>query len=127
MERNFTRRDFLAMAAAGAAVSLGGFGRAFAQPTQDKRVIVIGGGFAGATCAKYLRRADPAIQVTLIERQRSYVTPPSSNLVVTGLRPLSAITLGSDALSRNHGIRIVYGNAASIDPDASKVALENGM
>jgi sulfide dehydrogenase [flavocytochrome c] flavoprotein subunit len=126
MERNFTRRDFLSMAAAGAVVSLGGFGRAFAQSTQNKRVVVIGGGFAGATCAKYLRRADPAIQVTLIERQRNYVTPPSSNLVVTGLQPLSAITLGYDKLRLNHVVKMVYGNAVSIDPAGKKVALESG-
>lgn len=126
MKQNFSRRDFLSLAAAGTAASLVGLGKAFAQPAQDKRVVVIGGGFAGATCAKYLRRADPAIQVTLIERQRSYVTPPSSNLVAIGLRPLSAITLGYDKLSRNHGIQMVYGNAASIDPTGKTVALENG-
>ncbi|HEY9147241.1 MAG TPA: NAD(P)/FAD-dependent oxidoreductase [Thiobacillus sp.] len=126
MKQNFTRRDFLSLAAAGTAASLVGFGKAFAQPAQDKRVLVIGGGFAGATCAKYLRRADPTIQVTLIERQRTYVTPPSSNLVATGLRPLSAITLDYDKLSRNHGIQMAYGNAASIDPAGKTVALENG-
>ena len=126
MKQNFTRRDFLSLAAAGTAASLVGLGKAFAQPAQDKRVVVIGGGFGGATCAKYLRRADPAIQVTLIERQRTYVTPPSSNLVAVGLRPLSAITLGYDKLSRNHGIQMAYGNAASIDPAGKTVALENG-
>jgi len=110
------------MTAAGAVVSLGSFGRTFAQSPQDKRVVVIGGGFAGATCAKYLRRADSAIQVTLIERQRNYVTPPSSNLVVTGLQPLSAITLGYDKLRLNHGVKVVYGNAVSIDPAGKKVA-----
>ena len=94
MKQNFTRRDFLALAAAGTAISLSGIGRAFAQSAQDKRVVIIGGGFAGATCAKYLRRTDPTIQVTLIERQRNYVTPPSSSLVVVGLQQLSAITLG---------------------------------
>ncbi len=126
MKHNFTRRDFLSLAAAGTVASLVGLGKAFAQAAQDKRVVVIGGGFAGATCAKYLRRADPAIQVTLIERQRRYVTPPSSNLVATGLRPLSAITFGYDKLSRNHGIQMVYGNAMSIDPTGKTVALENG-
>jgi sulfide dehydrogenase [flavocytochrome c] flavoprotein subunit len=126
MERNFTRRNFLSLAAAGAAISLGGFGRALAQSTRDKRVVVIGGGFAGATCAKYLRRADPAIQVTLIERQRNYVTPPSSNLVVAGLQPLSAITLGYDKLRLNHGVKVVNGNAVSIDAAGRKVALESG-
>jgi sulfide dehydrogenase [flavocytochrome c] flavoprotein subunit len=126
MKGNFTRRDFLSLAAAGTAVSLCGIGRAFAQPVQDKHVIVIGGGFAGATCAKYLRRADPTIQVTLIERQRNYVTPPSSNLVAIGLRPLSAITLSYDKLHRNHGVNVVYGNAVSIDSTGRKVELESG-
>jgi sulfide dehydrogenase [flavocytochrome c] flavoprotein subunit len=122
MKRNFSRRDLLFLAAA----SIGGLGRAFAQSVQDKRVVVIGGGFAGATCAKYLRRADPTIQVTLIERQRNYVTPPSSNLVAIGLQPLSAITFGYDKLRRNHGVNVVYGNAVSIDPAGRKVALESG-
>lgn len=126
MERSFSRRDFLSMAAAGAAVSLAGFGRTFAQSTRGKRVVVIGGGFAGATCAKYLRRADPTIHVTLIERQRTYVTPPSSNLVVIGLQPLSAITLNQDKLRLNHGVKVVYDNAVSIDPAGRKVALESG-
>jgi len=123
MKQNFTRRDFLSLVTAGAAASISGLGRASAQ---DKRVVVIGGGFAGATCAKYLRRADPTIQVTLIERQRNYVTPPSSNLVAIGLQPLSAITLGYDKLRRNHGVNVVYGNAVSIDPAGKKVALESG-
>lgn len=123
MKQNFTRRDFLSLVTAGAAASISGLGRASAQ---DKRVVVIGGGFAGATCAKYLRRADPTIQVTLIERQRNYVTPPSSNLVAIGLQPLSAITLGYDKLRRNHGVNVVYGNAVSIDAAGKKVALESG-
>ena len=123
MKQNFTRRDFLSLVTAGAAASISGLGRASAQ---DKRVVVIGGGFAGATCAKYLRRADPTIQVTLIERQRNYVTPPSSSLVVVGLQQLSAITLGYDKLRRNHGVNVVYGNAVSIDPAGRKVALESG-
>ena len=123
MKQNFTRRDFLSLVTAGAAASISGLGRAAAQ---DKRVVVIGGGFAGATCAKYLRRADPTLQVTLIERQRNYVTPPSSTLVAIGLLPLSAITLGYDKLSQNHGVKVVYGNAVSIDPAGKKVALESG-
>lgn len=123
MKQNFTRRDFLSLVTAGAAASISGLGRA---SSQDKRVVVIGGGFAGATCAKYLRRADPSVQVTLIERQRNYVTPPSSNLVAIGLQPLSAITLGYDKLRRNHGVNVVYGNAVSIDAAGKKVALESG-
>lgn len=126
MERNVTRRDFLSMAAVGTVVALGGFGRAFARPTQGKHVVIIGGGFAGATCAKYLRRADPGVRVTLIERQRNYVTPPSSSLVVIGLQPLSALTLGYDRLRLHHGVNMVYGNAVSVDPAGRKVALESG-
>ncbi len=51
------------------------------------RVVVVGGGFGGATCAKYLRRADPSLEVTLLEPHRQFVTCPFSNAVLVGLLP----------------------------------------
>lgn len=126
MERHLSRRTFLSIAAAAAAVSVSRFGRAFAEPVRSKHVVIVGGGFAGATCAKYLRRADPTIQVTLIERERNYVTPPSSNLVVAGLQPLKDLTVSYDKLQRNHGVRVVFGDAVSIDPAGRTVALKSG-
>src|SRR5206468_3640071 len=54
------------------------------------RVVVVGGGFAGASCARALRRADPRIAVTLVEPNATFVACPFSNSVISGLRELSA-------------------------------------
>src|SRR5450755_4222729 len=57
------------------------------------RVVVVGGGFAGATCALGLRRLDPTIEVTLVDPQLRYVTCPMSNSVLAGLRDLGSISV----------------------------------
>src|SRR2546427_1114146 len=62
------------------------------------RVVVVGGGFGGATCAKYLRRADSSLDVTLVEPQRQFVTCPFSNAVLVGLRDLASVTHTYDDL-----------------------------
>jgi NADPH-dependent 2,4-dienoyl-CoA reductase/sulfur reductase-like enzyme len=54
------------------------------------RVVVIGGGFAGASCARALRQADPRIAVTLVEANATFTACPFSNEVIAGLRELSA-------------------------------------
>ena len=61
---------------------------AIAQGTA--RVVVIGGGFAGATCARQLKRFDPKIQVTLVETNPTFTACPFSNAVIAGLRELNA-------------------------------------
>ncbi len=126
-----TRREFLGFAARcaalGASSGLGLSSAALGQArTQGARVVIVGGGFAGATCAKYLRRADPTLAITLIERNRRYVTGPASNQVVAGLRALADITLGYEALNRNYDIQFVHGRATAIDTTGKKVALQSG-
>lgn len=83
----FNRRDFLKIAGlAGVAASLPLIaGRASAAATKA-RVVVIGGGPGGATAAKYIRKADPSIEVTLIERNQHYHTCFMSNEVLAGVR-----------------------------------------
>jgi sulfide dehydrogenase [flavocytochrome c] flavoprotein subunit len=90
------------------------------------RVVVVGGGFAGATCAKYLRRADPGVEVTLIEPHRQCVTCPFSNAVLAGLRDLASITYTYDSLRQRHGVRIVHATATALDPAARHVTLDDG-
>ena len=61
-------------------------------------VVVIGAGFGGATAARYLRRLDPAVDVTLVEREASIVTCPFSNAVLGGYETLQGITRSLDGL-----------------------------
>jgi len=118
-----TRRQFLALA--GSLPLTGVYARrAWAQTLA--RVVVVGGGFGGATCAKYIRRADPAIEVTLVEPRRQFVTCPFSNAVLAGLRDMVSLTYGYDGLQQRHGVRVVHATATEIDPSARRVTLDNG-
>ncbi len=63
------------------------------------RVVVVGGGFAGATCARALKRIDPRITVTLVEASPTFTACPFSNNVIAGLRDLTAQQFGYDKLA----------------------------
>jgi len=96
-------------------------------PTRPKsRVIVIGGGMAGATLAKYLRLWGDAVDVTLIERNPKYLSNIMSSLVLTGQRTLSGLTFGYDTLQSRYGVRLVVGEVVEVDPVAAKVRLASG-
>jgi len=87
------------------------------------RVLVVGGGYGGATAAKYVRLlSDHKIDVVLVEPGDAFVSCPASNLVLGGSKTLADITLPYATLSSNHGVRIVKDTVASIDP-AKKVAV----
>jgi sulfide dehydrogenase [flavocytochrome c] flavoprotein chain len=90
------------------------------------RVVVVGGGFGGATCAKYIRRADAAIEVTLVEPRRQCITCPFSNAVIAGLRDMASITHGYDSLRQRHSVRVVQASATAIDPVTRRVTLDDG-
>ena len=90
------------------------------------RVVVIGGGFAGATLAKYVRMWNPKIQVTLIEPNPSHVSCILSNLVMTGALGMNAITLRYDTLRSKYGVSLVADRAVSIDAVNRIVTTQNG-
>jgi NADPH-dependent 2,4-dienoyl-CoA reductase/sulfur reductase-like enzyme len=94
-------------------------------PKRGPRVVVIGGGWGGATAAKYVRLLDPAIEVILIEPNRAFVSCPFSNLVLAGLRTIDSLTMGYDGL-RKHGVRIIHDTATAIEPAAKRVRLGEG-
>lgn len=127
--KNMKRRDFIGwLASGGAVMTLGGLGfpaSIFAQ-AKGQRVVIVGGGFGGATAAKYLRRANPDIAITLVEREESYVTGPFSNTVLAGMNSLEDITLGYGDLRQHYKIDTVRGNVVDIDATAGKVMLEGG-
>ena len=116
----FSRRTLLKSATAASAAALLP-GPSLAQT--PARVVVVGGGFAGATCARELKR--DGLAVTMVEPNATYTACPFSNGVVAGLRPLSAQQFGYDALKKE-GIAIAAQNATRVDPQAKQVMLDDG-
>ncbi len=91
------------------------------------RVVVVGGGYGGATAAKYLRLwSGGSIAVTLVERNAQFVSCPMSNLVLGGSRQLADISVPYDTLGRRHGVRVVHESAIDVDADRRRVRLANG-
>ncbi len=90
-------------------------------------VVIVGAGFGGTTAAKYLRLlSNQQINVTLIEPDPYFVSCPLSNLVITGSKSMSDITLSYKALQQNYGIQVIKDRVASIDPLKRKlVTLQN--
>ncbi len=124
---NLTRRSFLKRSA-GLALSVGTAANWVAPAIAGAgkgRVVVIGGGYGGALAAKYVRRADPAIEVILIERKREYISCPLSNPVIVGLREMREQTWRYDGL-RARGIQVVHETAQSVDPAKKTIALQEG-
>jgi NADPH-dependent 2,4-dienoyl-CoA reductase/sulfur reductase-like enzyme len=90
------------------------------------RVVVIGGGYGGATAAKYLRLwGEGRIEVTLVEPSRSFVSCPMSNLVLGGSKTLADITVSYDGL-RQRGVNVVHDMAAAVDAAKKEVRLASG-
>jgi NADPH-dependent 2,4-dienoyl-CoA reductase/sulfur reductase-like enzyme len=109
----------------GALAALGGCATSAGVPAAA-RVVVVGGGYGGATAAKYVRLlSDNAIDVVLVEPNRSFISCPISNLVVGGVRQLADITLPYDGL-RRHGVTVVHDTVASVDAAKKTVSLAGG-
>jgi len=119
---NATRRDFLKIGL-GASIALVPL-PAFAQGS-GPRAVVVGGGFAGATCARALRHADPRIVVTLVEANPTFTACPFSNAVITGLRELSAQQFTYERVAAD-GVTVVRGTATAVDPQGRTVTLADG-
>lgn len=121
MRRKASRRAILKSALAGIA--------ALAAPPvlgQAKaHVIVIGGGFAGATCARQLKAADGTIAVTLVEPNARFTACPFSNAVIAGLRPIEAQYFGYDGV-KQAGIDIAGQIVVAIEAEARQVHFADG-
>jgi sulfide dehydrogenase [flavocytochrome c] flavoprotein chain len=91
------------------------------------KVVVIGGGYAGATAAKYIRMwSDYGIQVTLVEPNPTFISCPISNLVIGGSKTLADITTPYDNLVKRHGVQMVQDRVTSIDAEKRMVKLAGG-
>ncbi len=119
------RRDFLKVgAAAGAMASLygcAGGGKA------SGHVVVVGGGYGGATVAKYLRMwSEGSVQVTLIERNPTFISCPISNLVIGGTKTMEDITVSYDGLKNKWGVRIIQDDVVAVDAAKRSISLAKG-
>jgi sulfide dehydrogenase [flavocytochrome c] flavoprotein subunit len=108
---------------------IAGIGATIASPAIVRgqaaaRIVVIGGGFGGATAAKYAKQWAPAAQVTLVEPAERFITCPYSNLVLGGLRDMASITHSYDKLAQR--VTLVRDSAAAIDAEARSVRLQGG-
>jgi NADPH-dependent 2,4-dienoyl-CoA reductase/sulfur reductase-like enzyme len=119
------RRQFLKAGAAGMALA-GVAGCAAPGGNAAKgRVAVVGGGYGGATAAKYVRMLDADIEVVLIEPNEAFVSCPISNMVLGGFRSMADITTPYSGLAR-HGVKVVRDSATAIDLEKKQVRLAQG-
>src|SRR6202048_1444076 len=121
--RPVTRRNVVRGMAAAAA--------SFALPSPSTaqsaaRIVVIGGGFAGASCARALRRIDAKLQVTLIEPVSIFTACPFSNEVIAGLRQIEAQQFGYDKIAAE-GVTVIAQQAKTVDPQKRMVGLADGQ
>src|SRR5437667_12443663 len=122
-----TRREFLRTSWAGLGLLAAGCAPKVSDFAQKpgRRVVVIGGGWGGASAAKYVRLADPSIEVILLEPNKEFVSCPFSNLVLSGVRTIESITFGYGRL-RDHGVRVLHQMATAIEPEARRGRVGDG-
>ncbi len=124
-----SRRSFLRSSAALGLLGAAGLSACASMTNVPSKatVVVIGGGFGGATAAKYVRLlSDYKIDVVLIEPQDAFASCPMSNLVVSGIKQMDFLTTSYASLSKNHGITVVKDFADSIDTAKKTVTLRGG-
>ncbi|PUA20291.1 NAD(P)/FAD-dependent oxidoreductase [Glaciimonas sp. PCH181] len=91
------------------------------------RVVIIGGGYGGATAAKYLRMwSRGKIEVIVVEPNAYFVSCPVSNLVLSGEKTLEDITFSFDLLKQHHGVQWIQDTVTAIDPERSEIRLSKG-
>ena len=113
--------------ALGSLSALPGCATLTSQAPAKAQVVVIGGGYGGATAAKYVRvLSNYKISVVLIEPNKTFISCPMSNLVLGGSKTMAQITTPYTALSSKHGVSLVHDLVTAIDPAKKTVRLKNG-
>jgi sulfide dehydrogenase [flavocytochrome c] flavoprotein chain len=123
------RRQFIHALGAGSALGSAAFIAGCATPASPSgpRVVIVGGGYGGATVAKYIRMwSDQTVQVTLVEPNASFVSCPISNLVIGGSKTIADVTTPYDNLVKRHGVSVVRDTVTAIDAERKVVRLGSG-
>ncbi len=120
-----TRREFIKWLSASAGISAIAGCATMDDTGAAGRVVVIGGGFSGATAARYIRMWAPDIAVTLIERNTEFVSCPMSNLVLGGNARIEDMTFGYEGL-RKRGVQVLRDDTVAVDAGKRQVRLASG-
>jgi len=127
MSNTISRRTFNKMLISGlAGSSFLMSGASLMASVRKARVVIIGGGFGGAAAARYLRKLDPAISVTLIEPKTVFHTCPMSNYVIGGISSMQDIAHNYRILKGKYGVEVIHDMATVIDPVKKSVKLKSG-
>ena len=95
-------------------------------PKNKKRVVVIGGGFGGATAAKYIKKFSPETEVILIEQNKEYYTCPFGNTVIAGMNDIEYIKHDYETLKSKYKIEVIHKKVKKVDGSTNSVILEDG-
>ncbi len=119
-----SRRQFIQLAGSSTGLWLAGCQNRKIKPS-SAHVVIIGGGFGGATAAKTIKQLDPSIKVSLIEPNKHYITCPGSNWVLGGLRELQSLVVSYQQLSSHYDIDLIHHKVTLINPEKHFVTLSN--
>ncbi|MCK4840292.1 MAG: FAD-dependent oxidoreductase [Methylococcales bacterium] len=119
-----SRRNFIKYTSGSTGLLLSGcYNKSF--NSKSAHVVIIGGGYAGATAAKTIRMLDPMIKVTLIEPKTQYISCPGSNWVFAGLKAIDSLSFGYQNLSKHYGVKLIHDRVTDINPAKHLITLSN--
>jgi sulfide dehydrogenase [flavocytochrome c] flavoprotein chain len=121
-----TRREFVKWLSAASALSAVTGCATAPRAKSAGKVVVIGGGYSGATAAKYVKLWGPAIEVTLVEPNPVFISCPLSNRVLAGTMKIEELTIPYDTLGSKHGVKLIRDSALAVDPEKRQVRLTTG-
>ena len=123
---NMNRRAFLKSTSAVTTSAAAALSGCATLGHSGPKVVIVGGGYGGATAAKYIKMWSPNIEVTLIERDIEFVSCPLSNLVLGGSQTMKDITLTYDTLQKKYGVKMVRGEAIAVDAEKKIIRMARG-
>jgi sulfide dehydrogenase [flavocytochrome c] flavoprotein subunit len=120
-----TRRRLLKLVGGSSALALMGV-PIMSRASFKARVVIVGGGYGGATVAKYVRLTDPRIEVVLIEKKPKFISCALSNEVISGERSIESLTFAYTDLVNLYGVKVVHDEVVEIDPANKVVSTKSG-
>ena len=124
---NLTRRELLKLLGSSAAIAgTSSLPFSLSAASNTAHVIVVGGGFGGATCVNYLHRFDSNLKITLIEPAKTFVTCPFSNKVIAGMKKIDSIQFTYTKLAAQPNVSVVHDTVVDIDSTSKKIKLASG-